>query len=435
MRLTVLGANYIGLVVGTGLAEKGHFVTCVDRDETCIRALANGELPLYEPGLEELVVRNAEEERLAFSTDLAQAVADSLMVFLCLETPVAEDGAPDLTGLWGTVEEIGRAITGYRIIVNTCICPVGTAEKIRDTIAGLTPHEFDVVVNPEFIKKGNAIDDFMRPDRVVVGCEDIRVEEIMKELYAPFLRTGKPLLSMDLRSAEMVRLAVNAMLASRISMMNELAQLCEAYGAEINAVRESMAFDSRIGSGYLFPGIGFGGSALPRCLAAMARLGKEKGIDCTLIEAAATVNERHERAFIRRVLEYYGNEIAEKRIAVWGASYKSRTDDVRGAPALNVIDALLDAGAAVAVYDPVALKKLHAIYGDRVTFASKNYDAAERADGLVIVAEWNEFHRPNFERLASLMREKVIFDGRNLYSPKLLAENGFRYFSVGRASV
>lgn len=435
MKIAVAGTGYVGLVVGTGLAENGHSVICVDRDPAIIEQLSKGCLTIYEPGLEELVARNLEEERLRFSTDLAAAVADSLLVFICVGTPNLDTGEMDLSGVLSVVDEVGRAMTSYCILVIKSTCPVGTAQKVRDRLAGLTTHPFDVVVNPEFLREGAAVDDFMRPDRVVVGCEDVRVEEIMKELYGPFLRTGKPLLTMSLRSAEMSKFAVNAMLASRISLMNELAGICRACDADVTEVARTLAADRRIGATYLFPGVAFGGSCLPKDLVSCAQFAQEAGVGHDMLDAITAVNEQHLHTFIQRILEYYGDSIAGKRIAVWGVAFKPRTDDIRGAPALGVIDALLAAGASVAVYDPVAQAKLRARYGDRVAVEAKNYDALEGADGLVIVTEWSEFRRPDYGRMAELMREQVVFDGRNLYTPRVLAEHGFRYFSIGRKDI
>ncbi len=432
MKITVVGTGYVGLVVGTGLAENGHVVTCVDIDAAKTAQLSEGQLPIYEPGLEELVARNIEEERLFFTPDLDAAVADCLLVILCVGTPPNEQGAADTSAVFAAADQIARAMTGYRIIVNKSTCPPGTAEKIRELVRGLTEHPFDVVANPEFLKEGAAVDDFTRPDRIVIGCEDVRVEEIMKELYAPFLRTGKPFLSMSFRSAEMTKYAVNTMIAARISMINQLANICQGCGADITKVREGLAADSRLGPAYLFSGLGFGGSCLPKDVVACARLGREAGLDCDLLEAVTAVNERQKAAFAQLILDYYGEAITSKRIAVWGASFKPRTDDIRNAPALAVIDALLGAGAVVVVYDSKAGPKLRALYDERITVVQKSHAALEGADGLVIATEWSEFRRPDYRRMADLMREKVIFDGRNLYTPKVLAEHGFRYFSIGR---
>ncbi|MBM3290864.1 MAG: UDP-glucose/GDP-mannose dehydrogenase family protein, partial [Candidatus Hydrogenedentes bacterium] len=314
-------------------------------------------------------------------------------------------------------------------------CPVGTTEAVRSALSSLTEHPFDVVVNPEFLRQGAAVDDFMRPDRIIVGCDDVRVAEIVRELYAPFLRTGKPLLTMSVRSAEMAKYAVNAMLATRISFMNEFAQLCEAYGADIAEVREGLAADSRIGASYLFPGIGYGGSCLPKDVRACAYLAAQRGLASPLLDAVHAVNESQRDQFVKRILDHYGDAISRKRIAVWGASFKPKTDDLRDGPALRAIDALLAAGASVVVHDPVADRSLRRHYGDRIEIAQKSYAAIEGADGLVICTEWNEFRRPDYERMASLMRERVIFDGRNLYTAKVLAQHGFRYVSIGRPAV
>lgn len=435
MRVTVIGTGYQGLVVGTCLAENGHTVVCVDRNEERVEGLNRGELPIHEPGLEELIVRNLEEERLSFTTLLAPAVSDCLLVFLCVGTPAGEDGAADIGPVLETVGTVADAMTGYRILINKSTCPPGTADAMERVLRERTSHPCDVVVNPDFLKEGSAIDDFMRPDRVVIGCDDVRVREILKELYSPFLRTGKPFLFMSQRSAEMTKYATNVMLAARISLMNQLADLCEAYDADIAEVREGVASDERIGSTFLFPGIGFGGSGLPRDLATCVKLAEHKGLHHDLIGAIFNVNQRRQQQFLKRILNHYGDAIAGKRIAIWGASFKPRTDDLRGAPALALIEGLLEAGANVAVYDPVASKKLATHFGDRITVAPKYYSALEEADGLVIVTEWNEFRRPDYERMAGLMKEKVIFDGRNLFTPSVMKGHGFRYFSIGRPAV
>lgn len=435
MRIAIVGTGYQGLVVGTCLAENGHQIVCVDQNEERIQGLRDGRLPIHEPGLEELLIRNLEEERLSFTTDFDEAIADCLMIFLCVGTPTGEDGRADISGVLESVAQIAHSATGYRIIVNKNTCPPGTAEEMERILAGQSEHTFDVVVNPDFLKEGAAIEDFMRPDRIVVGCKDVRVREIMKELYNPFLRTGKPFLAMSQRSAEMTKYATNVMLATRISLMNQLADICEAYGADISEVREGVGSDYRIGPTFLFPGIGFGGLGLPKDLATCARLAHDKGVDCDLIEAALHVNERRRAQFLQRILDYYGSAIPQKRIALWGASFKPRTDDLRGAPALDIIDGLRAAGAQIVVFDPTAAARLHKRYGDSIALATKYYEALEGADGLVIITEWNEFRRPDYERMGRLMREKVIFDGRNLYTPKIMKEHGFHYFSIGRPAV
>jgi UDPglucose 6-dehydrogenase len=432
MKIAVIGAGYQGLVVGTCLADSGHTVICVDRDPARIDTLRKGKSPIYEPGLEELIVRNLEEERIAFTTDLADAVRRSVMVFLCVGTSTREDGGTDTTEVFAALEQVARAMDGYRIIVNKCTCPPGTAEEMEKFLRAHTSYTADVVVNPDFMKEGAAVDDFLRPDRVIVGCEEVRVREIMKELYTPFLRTGRPLLFMSLRSAEMTKYATNAMLAARISLMNQLAELCSAYGADINEVREGVAADERIGPKFLFPGIGFGGSGLPRDLNACIRMAKDKGLAHDLLEAIKNVNERRREEFLRLIYHHYGDNLSGKRLAVWGVSFKPRTDDLRGAPAVFVLERLIAAGVQVVAYDPAAGQRLKTHFGDAIQIVTKSYQALEGADGLIIFTEWNEFRRPDYERMAQLMRERVVFDGRNLYTPRILEEHGFRYYCIGR---
>lgn len=435
MKIAILGTGYQGLVTGTCFAENGHRVICMDKNADRIALLNRGIPPLHEPGLEELMTRNREEERLSFTADFAEAVRNSVMIFLCVGTPADEQGRTDLSGLFEVVRQVAGAMDGYRILVNKCTCPPGTADRIEDLLHEQSGHPADVVVNPDFMKEGSAVDDFLRPDRVIIGCREIRVNEIMKEMYDPFLRTGKPLLIMSPRSAEMAKYATNVMLAARISLMNQLADICEHYDADIGEVREAVGSDFRIGPTFLFPGIGFGGSGLPRDLATCERLAGEKHIPHELLTAIRTVNENRRARFLRQILDHYGEAIGGKRLAVWGASFKARTDDVRGAPALFIIDGLCRAGASVTVYDPVASGKLEDRYGNTVTIASKYYGALEGADGLVIMTEWNEFRRPDYARMGDLMREKVIFDGRNLYTPAILKSHGFRYYSIGRKAV
>ncbi|MBI3118279.1 MAG: UDP-glucose/GDP-mannose dehydrogenase family protein [Candidatus Hydrogenedentes bacterium] len=435
MRIAVLGTGYQGLVVGTCLAENGHQVTCVDSDEERIRLLSAGHPPIHEPGLEELIARNLEEERLEFSNDLEKAVGECLLIFLCVSTAKREDVQTDMAAIMRALKAIAPAMTGYRIIINKTACPPGTADDIEQTLRQATAQPFDVVVNPDFLKEGSAIDDFMRPDRVVVGCEDVRVREILKELYSPFLRTGKPCLFMSKRSAEMMKYATNVMLAARISLINQIADVCEVYGADIAEVREGVAADDRIGSTFLFPGLGFGGAGLPKDLTTCIALAEKKGVSHDLFDAVLRVNERRQSQFLARILGYYDSKIGEKHIAIWGASFKPRTDDLRGAPALKLVDALRAAGAQITVYDPVAGPGLLERYGDSIRVVNKYYAALEGADGLVIVTEWNEFRRPDYDRMGTLMREKVIFDGRNLYTPAVMRDHGFKYFSVGRPPI
>ena len=435
MKIAIVGAGYQGLVTGTCFAENGHQVIGVDRDAERVHLLNAGNSPLHEPGLEELIARNLEEERLEFTTDLSDAVRRSLMVILCVGTPADEQGQTDLSGILASAKEIAGTMDGYRIIVNKTTCPPGTAEAIANTLSAHSSHPFDVVVNPDFMKEGTAVDDFLRPDRVIVGCDDVRVREMMKELYGPFLRTGKPFITMRWRSAEMAKYATNVMLASRISLMNQLADLCESQNCDIAEVREALASDYRIGPTFLFPGIGFGGAGLPRDLATCERLAVSDALDCEMISAIRSVNENRRKYFLQRILDYYGDAVKEKRLSLWGASFKARTDDLRGSPAIYIIDGLRDAGAAVTVYDPVCSHKLKSRYGDAITISNKYYTALEDADGLIITTEWNEFRRPDYARMKALMRTPVIFDGRNLYTPEVMAKQRFQYFSLGRKSL
>ena len=435
MKIAVIGTGYVGLVAGTGFAESGHQVTCVDRDPERIDMLLKGDIPFYEPGLEELVLRNIEEKRLDFSTSVNDSVAGKLLVFLCVGTPEGQDGNSDMSQVYGAAKEVGAALTGYAIIVSKSTCPVGTVEKIQEIIAAETTQQFDVVSNPEFLKEGAAIDDFMRPDRVVVGCDDVRVLEIMRELYSPFLRTGKPFISMGVRSAELAKYAVNTMLAVRISLINELANIAEIYGADINEVRQAIMADGRIGPSYLFPGLGYGGSCFPKDVLALAELARAGGVPTPIIKGAAATNREQRKRFVERILTFYDGDLTGKRFGIWGASFKPRTDDLRNAPALYILETLLEQGASVAIFDPVSGPQLETRYGDRITVASTPYDAVENADGLIIATEWREFHNPDFERMGELMSQKIVFDGRNIFDPKVMQRYGFRYLSVGRPTV
>ena len=432
MNIAVVGTGYVGLVLGTCLAETGHDVICVDSDASKIDVLNAGKVPIFEPGLEELLRRNTEEERLTFSTDLHGAVEKSLIVFIAVGTPSDEVGAADLTSVFDVAQGVGRAMNGYKIIVTKSTVPVGTADRVTEIIAAETREQFDVVSNPEFLKEGAAVDDFMKPDRIIVGTTDVRVAEIMKEMYAPFVRTGRPIIVMDVRSAELTKYACNAMLATRISFINELANLCERVGADVDKVREGMGTDSRIGFAFLFPGIGYGGSCLPKDVRAVVKTAAEAGYEFKLLEAANEVNERQKKIILDKILDHFSGKIKGKVFAIWGLSFKPRTDDMREAPALAIIEALLERGAKVRAYDPAARKMAAAILGDKVELFTRNYDALKDADALVVATEWNEFRRPDLKRMASLMRELVIFDGRNIYNPKTVKEVGFTYYGIGR---
>jgi UDPglucose 6-dehydrogenase len=431
MKIAVVGSGYVGLVAGACLAENGNDVVCVDKDPAKIRALQRGRIPIYEPGLEELVRRNRSEKRLVFTTALERGVRNSQIIFIAVGTPTGEDGSADLQHVLNVARDTARAMNGYKVIVNKSTVPVGTAARVREVIRRETTHPFSVVSNPEFLKQGAAIDDFMKPDRVVIGAEDPRGAELMKELYAPFTRTGAPIMLMDCASAELSKYAANAMLATRISFMNEVANVCEATGANVDQVRRAVASDRRIGSSFLFPGVGYGGSCFPKDVKAMVRFAAEKDYRFEILEAVEGVNERQKMRLLAKMQAQIG-PLKGKRIAVWGLSFKPRTDDMREAPAVPLITGILAAGAAVQAYDPEAMTVARGIFGSKVTFAENSYAALKGADALAIVTEWNEFREPDFERMKKLLRSPVIFDGRNLYNPDQIRAHGFTYLSIGR---
>ncbi len=432
MKIAVVGTGYVGLVAGTVFAEHGHDVTCIDKDPDRIEPLKKGKVPIYEPGLEELVTRNFEEDRLHFTTNLKEGIADCLIIFLAVGTPDGPDGQADLQYVWAAAKEVGQAMPGYRIIVQKSTCPVGTAHRIKEIIRGLTTHDFDVVSNPEFLKEGTAVTDMMKPDRVVIGADEDRALEVMKELYAPFLRTGKPLLEMSVASAELSKYAANTMLACRISLINEFANIAEAYGADIDQVRIAVGSDERVGPHFLFPGLGYGGSCFPKDVLAAAHMAKSKQLPAPIIEGIARTNDYQQDRFTERIVEHFGGKLAGRKIAMWGMSFKPGTDDLRNAPALRVAEALLKAGATIAAFDPVSGPGVSAKYGHRIEMVKRMYDATQGADALVICTEWREFRNPDFGRLAKSMKQKKIFDGRNLYDPQVLVGHGFNYFSIGR---
>ncbi len=431
MRIAVIGSGYVGLVAGTCFAETGNTVVCVDKDERKIRTLLAGEIPIYEPGLKELVERNVKEERLSFTTDLKAAVQSSLVIFIAVGTPPNEDGSSDLSHVMGVARQVGEVMNGYKVIVDKSTVPVGTGRKVREVIASVTKEPFDVVSNPEFLKEGAAIEDFLKPDRVVIGTGDPRVAEIMKELYAPFVRTGNPILVMDLESAEVTKYAANAMLASRISFMNEIAALCERVGANVDSVRKGIGLDRRIGPSFLFPGAGYGGSCFPKDTKALLRTAAEHDVELKILRAVEEVNETQKMLLVRKVQKHFGDNLRGKVFAVWGLSFKPRTDDMREAPSLAVIGGLLAAGGVVRASDPVAIDNAREHFGDRVLYFQKNYEALEGADALVLLTEWNEFRYPEYERMKTLMRGHVVFDGRNILSRRRLEEMGFTYYGIG----
>ncbi|MET0153233.1 MAG: UDP-glucose/GDP-mannose dehydrogenase family protein [Candidatus Binatia bacterium] len=435
MKVCVVGTGYVGLVAGTCFAECGNDVIGIDVDERKLALLREGRSPIYEPGLEELLRRNQKEGRLSFTNDLLAAVKTSLFCFIAVGTPERSNGSADLSAVLDVATEIGRAMDGYRIIVNKSTVPVGTADQVRQAVAAVTSQPFDVVSNPEFLKEGAAIDDFLKPDRVVIGSDSPRAIDLMQELYAPFVRTENPILVMDNRSAEMTKYAANALLATRISFMNEVANLCERIGANVNLVRRGVGSDRRIGQHFLFPGIGYGGSCFPKDVKAMIHSAEECGLDSTMLRAVDAVNDRQKHVLVHKVKALFGDSLRGRTFAVWGLSFKPRTDDMREAPSLTVIEGLLKAGAKVQVHDPEALAEAQRFFGDQVSYHAINYDALGGADALLILTEWNEFRRPDFARMKRLLKQPVIFDGRNLYEPDDMRQLGFVYHSIGRSPV
>jgi UDPglucose 6-dehydrogenase len=431
MKIAVVGTGYVGLVAGACLAENGNDVICVDKDPAKVKLLQGGRIPIYEPGLEEMVRRNKSEKRLTFTTALDRGVRKSQIIFVAVGTPTGEDGSADLQHVLGVARDTARAMNGYKVIVNKSTVPVGTAGKVREVIRRETTHPFSVVSNPEFLKQGAAIDDFMKPDRVVIGAEDPRAAELMTELYAPFTRTGAPIMLMDTASAELCKYAANAMLATRISFMNEVANVCEAVGADVDQVRKAVAADRRIGPSFLFPGVGYGGSCFPKDVKAMLKFAAESDYEFKILEAVETVNERQKRRLLTKMEAHFGS-LKGKRIAVWGLAFKPRTDDMREAPAVPLVNGLLKAGAKVTAYDPEAMKIAKGIFGSKIAYAPNSYEALTGAEALAIVTEWNEFREPDYGRMKKLMKAPVIFDGRNLYNPGNIREAGFTYFSIGR---
>jgi len=432
MKIAVIGTGYVGLVAGACLAESGNDVVCVDKDDAKIRALRRGKMPFYEPGLEELVRRNRQETRLTFTATMPKAVRDSAIVFIAVGTPQGEEGAADVQHVLAVARDIARAMNGYKVIVNKSTVPVGTSERVRAVIRRETTHPFSVVSNPEFLKQGAAVEDFMKPDRVVIGAEDPRAEEMMRELYAPFTRTGAPVMVMDCASAELSKYASNAMLAARISFMNEVANLCELVGADIDHVRKAIAADRRIGPSFLFPGVGYGGSCFPKDVKAIIHFAAQKDYEFKTLRAVEAVNAYQKTRLLAKMRAHFGS-LKGKTVAIWGLAFKPKTDDMREAPSVALIEGLLAAGAKVQAYDPEAIRVAKAIFGARVTFAPGNYDALRGADGLAVVTEWNEFRRPDFARMRKLMRAPVVFDGRNIYTPQQMKQHGFTYYSIGRA--
>ena len=432
MKIAVIGSGYVGLVAGAGFSDFGNHVTCVDIDPSRIERLRRGEIPFHEPGLSDLVQRNARQGRLAFTTDTAEAVRDTEVVFLAVGTPSLPDGSADLRYVLEAARQVGRGLTGYTVIVNKSTVPVGTGDLVRKTVAEVTTQPFTVASNPEFLKEGDAINDFLKPARVILGADDPQAIDILRRLYNGFLRTSDRIQVMDLRSAELTKYAANAMLATRISFMNELAALADKLGADIEKVRKGIGSDPRIGAKFLFPGVGFGGSCFPKDLRALRDMGRANDIRLGIIESTVDANERSKQAFGARVIERLGGSLAGKRIAVWGLAFKPETDDIREAPALDVIAQLRAAGASVAGYDPIAADNVRALLGDAIALVDDPYTAAEGADAIVLITEWHQLRQPDFVRLRKLVRTPLLFDGRNVWDPIAAHRAGFEYHGIGR---
>lgn len=441
MNIAVVGTGYVGLVTGTCLAETGNHVICVDIDESKIQKMQAGEVPIYEPQLELLFERNIKQGRLSFTTNLAEAIKESSIIFLALPTPPDEDGSADLSYILGVADTLGTLITDYKVIVDKSTVPVGTAQKVKEAVAKNATVDFDIVSNPEFLREGFAVEDFMKPDRVVIGCSSEKAKNIMEDLYKPFVRQGNPIIIMDEKSAELTKYAANSFLATKISFMNEIANLCEKVGADVDAVRAGIGSDERIGKRFLFPGIGYGGSCFPKDVQALVKSANDVDYDFKILESVIHINDIQKTAIIPKIKNYFNvNSTGEKglkgkKIAVWGLAFKPDTDDVREAPSLYIIDKLLSEGASITAFDPEAMNNIKNIIGDKISYSDNEYDALIDADALLIATEWSSFRTPNFDKVASLLKNKVIFDGRNLYDIKQMKKLGFYYSSIGRETV
>ncbi len=435
MKISVIGTGYVGLVSGTCFAETGNQVICVDIDENKVAKLRNGEVPIYEPQLDVLFERNVRQGRLQFTTSLKESIDQTDIIFLALPTPPGEDGSADLSYVLGVAEELGKIITGYKVIVDKSTVPVGTAEKVTAAIAKNAQVDFDVVSNPEFLREGFAVEDFLKPDRVVIGTSSDRAKKMMEELYKPFVRQGNPIYFMDEKSAELTKYAANSFLATKISFMNEIANICELLGADVDKVRIGIGSDTRIGKRFLFPGIGYGGSCFPKDVQALIRSSDQVGYDFKILNAVEEVNASQKTIIVPKIKNYFGGNLKGIKIALWGLAFKPDTDDIREAPARYIIDQLTEAGVQIAAYDPEAMENIKAIYGNKISFGENAYEVLENADALLIATEWGVFRNPDFEKVSSLLKEKVIFDGRNLYDLEKMTELGYRYFSIGRKSI
>ncbi len=435
MKIAVVGTGYVGLVTGTCFAETGNDVICVDIDEAKVAKMRGGEVPIYEPHLDVLFERNIKANRLKFTTELSDAIKDAEIIFLALPTPPGEDGSADLSYILGVAEQLGDMITDYKVIVDKSTVPVGTAEKVTAAIAQRTTVDFDVVSNPEFLREGFAVDDFLKPDRVVIGTTSEKAREVMNRLYKPFVRQGNPIIFMDEKSAELTKYAANSFLATKITFMNEIANYCELIGADVDSVRRGMGTDTRIGNRFLFPGIGYGGSCFPKDVQALVKSGKEVDFNFEIIDSVMDVNHRQKLTLAEKVKKYFGNDLKGKKLALWGLAFKPDTDDIREAPALYMIDELTNAGAEICAFDPEAMDNVKGVKGDLITYASNLYEALEGADALLIATEWSVFRTPDFGKIDAALKNKVIFDGRNLYELKDMEKRGYYYESIGRLTV
>jgi UDPglucose 6-dehydrogenase len=435
MKIAVVGTGYVGLVTGTCFAETGNNVTCIDIDQEKVKKLSSGKITIYEPGLEQLFERNIKQERLSFTTNLAEGIQDAKVIFLALPTPPGEDGSADLKYILKVAEDLGPLLSDYTVIVDKSTVPVGTADKVHARIAGRAVVDFDVVSNPEFLREGVAVEDFMKPERVVIGTSSARAKKLMETLYAPYVRQGNPLVFMDERSAELTKYAANSFLATKISFMNEIANLCELVGADVDSVRKGIGTDSRIGKRFLFPGIGYGGSCFPKDVWALAKSAEDSNYDFKILRAVMDVNVYQKTKLISKMKEYFGGDLKGKTIAVWGLSFKPHTDDIREAPALENIEELLQAGATVKAHDPEAMENVKRIFGNRIEFCNNPYDCAQGADAIFIATEWPEFRTPDFDKLNAALNSRVIFDGRNVYELDIMREQGYTYYSIGRETV
>lgn len=435
MKIAVVGTGYVGLVTGTCLAETGNEVICVDIDTAKVEKMKKGIVPIYEPHLDVIFERNIKQNRLSFTTDLEEAVKEAKVIFLALPTPPGGDGSADLSYVLGVAEHLGKIIDDYKIIIDKSTVPVGTADKVTEAVAQNARVEFDVVSNPEFLREGFAVDDFLKPDRVVIGTSSARARKILDELYKPYVRQGNPIIFMDEKSAELTKYAANSFLATKITFMNEIANFCEKVGADVDMVRIGMGSDSRIGKRFLFPGIGYGGSCFPKDVQALAKSGKEENYEFQILESVMKVNQKQKTILLPKILDYFNGDIKGKKIALWGLAFKPDTDDIREAPALYLIDEFLKQGARVSAYDPEAMSNVQGQYGDKINFAMDALDACEDADFLVIATEWSVFRTPNFDQLAQKLKNKLIFDGRNLYDLEQMEDLGYSYISIGRKAV